>query len=152
MRSLLTTLTPLLLAALAGVATAVQPAVNARFALATGSRVHGGVLNFVVGLFAMLMVALVLRVGVPEGERLNTAPWWSYTGGFMGAFFVSMAIILVPRIGALNYLAAMIAGQLLTSLILDHYGHLGLAVREITPGRLAGLGLVVAGVALVRWG
>ena len=52
--------------------------------------------------------------------------------------------------GAANYLTAMIAGQLLASLIIDHFGHLTLAVREATPGRLAGIVLVLIGVVLVR--
>lgn len=141
---------PIVLAMLAGAATAYQPGINAKFAEHSGSPAWGGVLNFAVGLFAVLIVAAVLRPGIPQPTRLGEGPWWMWVGGFCGAFFVSLALILVPRMGAANYLTAMIAGQLLASLIIDHFGHLTLAVREATPGRLAGIVLVLIGVVLVR--
>jgi transporter family-2 protein len=152
MRAFLTSVLPLLLAALAGVATAYQPGVNARFAAAVDSRMHAGVLSFAVGTLAMVILALLARSGVPSPEKIAMAPWWSFTGGLMGTFFVIMAIVLVPRIGTLNYLAAVIAGQLVASAVIDHFGHMGLVAREITPGRMLGVALVVAGVACVRLG
>jgi len=150
MRALVTSMLPLLLAALAGVATAYQPGVNARFAATVDSRMHAGVLSFAVGTLAMIVIAILARAGIPSAERVAAAPWWSFTGGLLGTFFVIMAIVLVPRIGTLNYLAAVIAGQLIASAAIDHFGHMGLAVRKITPGRLLGVGLMVAGVACVR--
>ena len=152
MRALLSSLFPLLLATLAGVATAYQPGVNARFAATVDSRMHAGVLSFGVGTLAMLVIALLVRAGIPSSERVGAAPWWSFTGGLLGTFFVLMAIILVPRIGTLNYLAAVIAGQLIASVIIDHCGHMGLTVREVSPGRVIGLVLVLVGVGCVRWG
>jgi transporter family-2 protein len=152
MRQLLAAVVPLLLAALAGVATAYQPGVNARFAQVVDSRIHAGVLSFAVGTLAMVVIALLVRAGIPSPERVASAPWWSFTGGLMGTFFVIMAIVLVPRIGTLNYLAAVIAGQFIASAVIDHFGHMGLAVREITPARMLGIGLVAAGVACVRLG
>lgn len=152
MRTLMTTLIPLLLAALAGVATAYQPGVNARFASVVDSRVNAAAVSFGVGFLAFIVVACLMRSGVPSGERLAAAPWWSYTGGLLGAFFVIMAIILVPKIGSSSYLAAVVAGQLFASVVIDHYGHMGLVVREVTPVRAIGLALVLAGVGCVRLG
>ncbi len=140
----------LALAALAGVATAYQPGINARFADHAGARVWGGVANFGVGLFAMGIVTLAMRPGMPVTERIGAGPWWMWLGGVCGAFFVTLALILVPKIGAASYLSAMIAGQLLASVVIDHFGHMGLAVREVTPGRVVGVLLVLAGMAAIR--
>ena len=63
---------------------------------------------------------------------------------------MTLALVLVPRVGAATYLSAMIAGQLLASVVIDHFGHMGLAVREITPGRVVGVVLVLAGMAAIR--
>lgn len=138
------------LAALAGAATAYQPGINARFAEHAGARVWGGVANFSVGLLAMAIVTAAMRPGMPAAERIANGPWWMWLGGLCGAFFVTLALILVPKIGAATYLSAMIAGQLLASVVIDHFGHMGLAVREITPGRVVGILLVLAGMAAIR--
>lgn len=144
-------LTQIGLAMLCGIATAYQPGINARFAEHAGSKIHGGVLNFAVGLVAMVAVAVVMRAGLPDAGKLAQGPWWMWTGGLCGAFFVTLSLILVPKMGATSYLGAMLAGQFVASLIIDHYGHLGLAVREVSPGKVLGVVLMVAGVVCVRW-
>lgn len=141
---------PVLLAMLAGVATAYQPGINAKFGQFSGAPIWGGALNFAVGLLLVLAVAAFIKPPLPDPSRLAQGPWWMWAGGFCGAFFVTLAIILVPTMGTANYLTAMIAGQLVASLVIDHFGHLHLAVREITPIRLAGIALVILGVILVR--
>ncbi len=142
----------LALALLAGVATALQPAINAKFAQHAGAKVYGGVINFAVGLLAMLVVTAAFRPGVPRAESLGAGPWWMWAGGLCGAFFVTLALVLVPKVGAANYLAAMIVGQLIASMVLDHYGLLGLAVREISVQRVAGVALMLGGLVLIKRG
>ncbi len=139
------------LAMLAGVTTAIQPAINARFGSLMPSRLHGSVVNFVTGLAAMLIVCLIVRTPLPKAEALARAPWWSWLGGLCGAFFVTMAIMLVPRLGAAAYLTAMVAGMMIGSLVIDHFGMLGLDVRAVTPGRIMGIVLILAGVGCVRF-
>lgn len=148
---LLMNIAMLALALLAGVTTAYQPGLNARFAEHAGAKVWGGVANFSIGLLAMLLVTLAFRPPAPSAAKLGAGPWWMWLGGLCGAFFVTLALILVPRIGAATYLTAMIAGQLLASIVIDHFGHMGLPVREITPGRCAGIALVFGGMAMVRY-
>jgi transporter family-2 protein len=141
-------------AAIAGVATAFQPGVNARFAEAAGARIHGGVINFAVGCMVMLLVWLIARVTMgtpsPEASRLAAGPWWMWVGGVLGAFFVTTAVFLTPKIGAANYLVAMIAGQLFAAMIIDHFGLMGLRVVEISPMRVLGVGLVLAGAVVIK--
>lgn len=137
------------LAVLCGAATAYQPGINAKFAEFAGSKVHGGVLNFAVGLVAMLAVSLALNAGIPDHQRLAVGPWWMWIGGLCGAFFVTLSLILVPKMGTTSYLAAMLAGQFAGSLLIDQYGHVGLPVSPITPRKLIGVGLIVAGVVCI---
>lgn len=140
----------LALAMIAGVVTAYQPGVNAKFAAHAGASAWGGFINFAVGLVAMTIVVLVFRPGLPDAAKLADGPWWMWLGGLCGAFFVTLALILVPKMGSASYLTAMVAGQLVASLVIDHFGHMGLDPRAITPGRVAGILLVIAGVLMVR--
>jgi transporter family-2 protein len=72
-------------------------------------------------------------------------------GGLLGALFVTSSIVLTPRIGVAAVVALGIAGQVIASLMLDRFGFLGMAVRELSLGRLAGALMVVAGALMVRF-
>jgi transporter family-2 protein len=141
----------LVMALLAGVATAYQPGVNAKFAEHTPSRLYGALLNFVVGSMAMVVVTLIARVPAPTGVGLAQAPWWSYLGGTLGAFFVTTAVMLVPKMGNASYLAAMIAGQLIASVAIDHFGHMGLEPHPFTWGKALGIALMLGGVVCIKY-
>jgi transporter family-2 protein len=138
------------LAVIVGLATAFQPSVNAAFAAHAPSRLHGGLLNFLVGFLAMAVVVVVCRVPVPESSKLAAAPWWAWTGGLIGAFFVTTAIFLVRPMGVANYFAAMIFGQFIGSVLIDHFGLLGMPAHALSWGRVAGLALMAAGIACIR--
>lgn len=142
----------ILLAIAAGVATAFQPGVNAKFAEHAGHRIHGGVINFAVGFVAMIVVWAVMRINTPEPARLAQGPWWMWIGGVLGAFFVTTAVFLAPKMGAANYLVALVAGQLVASLLIDQFALVGLPHVAITTPRIIGIVLVIAGMIVVRFG
>lgn len=134
-----------------GIATAYQSGINAKVAQFTPTRLHGGLVNFLGGFLVMLIVVAASRSELPNSSKLAQAPWWAWTGGLLGAFFVTMALFLVPKIGAANLAAGIIAGQLLGSLVIDHFGHMGLPQHPLTLGRITGVVLIASGVACVRW-
>lgn len=70
--------------------------------------------------------------------------------GLFGAFFIAVAILMVPRLGAAQVLSLIVVGQMAGSLLLDHFGGFGLARQPISGQRLAGGALLVLGVVLVR--
>lgn len=146
---------PLVFAALAGIATALQPGVNARAAKAFGDRIHGGVLNFAIGLIAMLAVFVIAKLLVstpnPNFTEAYRGPWWMWGGGLLGAFFVTTAIFVMPIVGSGAYITMMVAGQIVTSIVIDQFGLMGLKQSPITLPKALGLLLVIAGVALVMW-
>jgi transporter family-2 protein len=72
-----------------------------------------------------------------------------YVGGVLGAFYVTLVAILIPKIGVANTMIAIILGQVLLSLLLDHFGFLGIEVREINWLRILGASLVLSGLVLV---
>jgi bacterial/archaeal transporter family-2 protein len=80
----------------------------------------------------------------------ETAPWM-WLGGFCGVFYVWTTIVAGPRVGALLAVSLAIAGQVVASSLLDHFGALGFPQNSLSPLKLAGIGLVVAGVVVIGY-
>lgn len=139
----------LLLAIATGVVLPVQAGVNAQLRIGLGHPVLAAAVSFFVGTVALAAYVVVARVGLPAGAMGRTL-WWHWTGGVLGAFFVATAIILTPRLGAATLVATIVAGQMVASLILDHYGLVGYARHPMDLARLAGALLVIAGVFLIQ--
>ncbi|WP_449243296.1 DMT family transporter [Desulfovibrio sp.] len=137
-------------ALLAGAFMPVQAGINARLRLTLGTPEQAALVSFAVGTLALAVYALVLRLPWPPASEVSQAPWWSWTGGVLGAFFVAVTVMLAPRLGAATMMAWIIAGQLAASILLDQYGLVGYAVREAGPLRLLGAVLLVAGAVLVQ--
>lgn len=140
----------LLLALAAGVLLPVQAGLNAQLRAALGSPVAAALVSFLVGTAGLATVALLLRTPLPLGRAWATATPWQWSGGLIGAVYVLAAIVLAPRLGAATLIAAVVAGQMITSLVLDQYGLVGFPVHSLTLVRLLGAVLVIAGVILIQ--
>lgn len=139
-------LTMMLMMVCGGMAVALQPSINARLAHKTGAY-ESSLISFAVGTIAMLAVVLISGKGSLRG--VMAAEWWELTGGVLGAFFVTLTIITVPRLGTTAVMAAIITGQLMTGAFLDHMGAFGLRQIPFSPLRLLGMLLLAAGAALI---
>jgi transporter family-2 protein len=139
-----------LFAVAAGAMLPVQFGINAHLAAWLGSPVRATFVSFAVGTAVLLVAVAVFARGVAEGRDLGAAPWWVWIGGFLGAFYVLGSVVTAPRLGAAVLFAFILAGQAIASLAVDHFGWVGFEKSPITAGRLAGVVLVAAGVALVR--
>lgn len=135
-----------LLLACGGLAVAVQPSINARLALKIGSY-ESSMISFAVGTLALL--AVVLIAGRGNLRAVTSVSWWELTGGFLGAYFVTMTIIAVPKMGTLAVMAIIIAGQLTTGALLDQFGAFGLRQIPLTTLRGIGILLLILGASLV---
>ena len=144
-------LVSLILAVIGGVLLAVQAPTNAILGKATGSPIVAAFISFLIGTLA-LGGAVAATSGKLFAPELKQVPWYAWLGGFYGAFFVAVMAFGAPRVGVAVLLTAGIAGQLAAALALDHYGLLGLSQHQVTPVRVAGVFLVLAGAVLVRRG
>lgn len=140
----------LLVALIAGAVLPVQTAVNNKMALSVGSPVLGALVSFAVGTLSILIYSVVSGETLSSLSGWKDAPWIAWIGGLLGAFFVTATIILLPRIGVAMTISLIIAGQMITALIMDHFGLLGLEVRQISLLRVVGVVLISLGVILIR--
>ena len=140
-----------LFAVAAGAMLPFQFGINAVLARHVDSPLRATLVSFAVGTLVLLAAALVFVRGLPGSERIAAAPWWVWTGGFLGAFYVLGSVVTAPKLGAATLVALILAGQAAASLTVDHFGLVGFQENPITPGRLLGIGLVALGVVLVRF-
>jgi len=141
------------LALLAGVAIAVQAAVNSQLAGAmTGNTLAAAFYSFLSGMLVLGALAW-LRGGLGDALSVIPAqPGWRLVGGVLGAGAIFCTVWLAPRIGLANLLVLVIAGQLLSSVAIDHFGWLGAVVRPAASIKIAGAVVVLLGVALTLFG
>ena len=138
----------LLFGLLAGVAVAIQAGVNAQLRQFLASPLQAAFISFLVGTIALGCLAFLNKTPWPR-DFFSQVPWWALTGGLLGAFYISTAVVLAPRLGALALIALVIAGQLLTALVLDHFGLLALPKVSLSLSRVAGAILLMGGVLLI---
>jgi transporter family-2 protein len=138
------------LALCAGISFVFQQAVNANLRVEIGSAWWAGFVSYLGGTLAMLLVAVLLRDPLPSASALARSQWISWTGGVFGAIYIAISIFQLPRLGAATVIALIVGGQMLGSLAFDHFGLLGVPVHHATVVRLAGAGLLVLGVILIR--
>ncbi len=130
----------------AGMTVALQPSINARLAQKVGI-LESACISFAVGTLALL--AVVLMSGKWTVRGLGDTVWWEWSGGILGAVFVSTTIFVVPRIGTTATMAATIAAQLMTGVVLDHFGAFGIKETPLDLKRLAGCILLAGGALLI---
>lgn len=139
------------LAILAGAMLPVQGVVNSQLGRTLDNVVLATLVSFIVGALSLLLVFLYRSSGSvgTSLQGLRDVPPMLYVGGVLGAIYVTAVAGLIPKIGVANTMIAVILGQVLLSLLLDHYGILGVEVREIGWPRLLGASLVLLGLILV---
>jgi transporter family-2 protein len=140
-----------LLGILSGAFIAVQAPINAQLARGLGLPVAAAAFSFLSGAIVLGIISIVVTRF--DGIALDwkaPAPWLFVAGGVLGGFYVTLSTILIPRIGTAALMAFLVAGQLMAGMVLDRIGFLGIAVREISLGRIFGAVLLLAGALLVR--
>jgi transporter family-2 protein len=140
----------ILLALAAGACMPVQAGINSQLRTFVGDPAFAAMISFAVGTLALFGFVLASRAPWPSGAEVAQTQWWHWTGGFLGAFLVTMSIILAPRLGATTMLALLVTGQMTVSLILDHFGVVGYPERLISLPRVIGAAMLVGGVVLVQ--
>lgn len=141
------------LAFIAGIAIAVQAAVNSQLAGAmSGNTMAAAFYSFLSGMIVLGVIAF-FRGGLAESLSIvPSQPAWRLVGGILGAGAIFCTVWLTPRIGLANLLVLVIAGQLLSSVAIDHFGLLGAVVRPAAAVKIAGACVVLLGVSVTLFG
>jgi transporter family-2 protein len=138
------------LALIGGVSVVIQQVLNANLRSELNSAVWSGFMSYVLGLLCMVLLAIVLREPIPAAGVVARIPVWAWSGGLFGAIFIVLSILVAKQLGAATLIALLVTGQMIASIIIDHFGWLGLTQRPIDLPRLIGSILLIGGVVLIR--
>jgi transporter family-2 protein len=137
-------------AILLGVVLTTQVATNAMLGKSLRNEYIPAAVNMAIGLIATAVLTWSLTSDWPSREMLRGAPWYSWiAGGLMGTIYLTGSILLAPKLGAGELVGLVVAGQLVFSVLLDHFGWIGFEQHSASPARLAGCALMISGVFLV---
>lgn len=137
-------------AVVVGAGLAAQAGINAQLRLATGSALWASILSSASTVILLVAAQLLVRDPLQVGN-LSRYPWWIWIGGFMGAAYVFGVVFLTRYLGVAALFIAIVVGQLLAGLLIDHFGWFNVPVQRITVTRFAGAMLLLAGMGLIRW-
>ncbi len=140
-----------LLALLAGLAVVIQTGANAQLRLIVQHPMVTALISFLVGTVILFTYVMLTSYGqLPSIDTLGKISWWKWLGGAMGAFYITTVVVIAPKIGAANTLGFIVAGQLISAVIFDHFGLFGFVIRQVTLLRILGVFFLILGVYLIR--
>ena len=143
----------LIIALAAGVALATQSAINTQLAKAmSGEAVIATFISFAVGTIVLFFIAWVKTDLWGNLSAIPSQPWWKLIGGVLGAIVVFTTVLLAPKLGITAMLFFIIVGQLITAATIDHFGLIGMPIREMNITKLIGLIIVAFGLVFYFFG
>ena len=132
----------------------LMASITAIYALLGGilvSPVQATTVSFLIAAAAMLLFCLTQgNVKLVTKAFRREYPWWMWLGGICGATTVFGNAWLVPKIGVGLFAMSLLIGQLVLSLLMEHFGWLGAPKKRISWMQIDGILLMLAGVGLIR--
>ncbi|OIQ20641.1 MAG: hypothetical protein BM556_01510 [Bacteriovorax sp. MedPE-SWde] len=135
-----------------GLMVPLQAIINAKLSSQIGGPTQAALISFGGGFLIFTIVAIFNYNNLPSITKLSSVQPYLLMGGVVGSIFILSAIIIVPKLGSTGWTALIVTGQLIASLILDHYGWLGLPVKSLNIFRIIGsIFLLIGSTLIVRF-
>ncbi|HEY9889316.1 MAG TPA: DMT family transporter [Candidatus Obscuribacterales bacterium] len=129
---------------------AVGSAANARLKAVFHSPIAAAAVNFGVG-FGLLTLLIALGLFPPPAwANLAVTPWWAFVGGLLGAIFVSLNTLIIPKLGLTTTTLTVVCSQMTMSLVVDQFGWFGVPTHALNPARVVAIGLLLVAIALTQ--
>ncbi|HML31712.1 MAG TPA: DMT family transporter [Sporomusa sphaeroides] len=139
---------PLVLALVSGVLMAVQGSLNSSLSKVIGLLEATFIVQITGSLLVMILLFL-FKMGKGNLYAWQGAPWYSWLGGMIGVAIIYLVAASIPSVGVANATTAIIVGQVLTAILIDHFGGFGLERMACSPQQLFGLVLLAVGAKLL---
>lgn len=134
----------------AGSFLAIGSAANARLKQTLQSAIAAAAINFLVG-FSILAILIASGLfELPNFQQFAIVPWWAFLGGLLGATFVSLSTLTVPKLGLTTATLAVVCSQMIMSLVVDQFGWLGVPVHPLNFSRVFAITLLMVAITLTQ--
>jgi len=139
----------IVLALLAGAFLPIQAGLNAKLDKVVESPIYASMFSFLVGTIGLLAYILFTRQTV-VWSAIREVPNYVWIGGFMGAFYVTVIILAFPKLGPGLTFGLVVAGQMVISVLMEHFNVLVAQQHPISYMKVLGIILIVAGTIIIR--
>lgn len=139
----------IVMALLAGCFLPIQGGMNSKLAKAGGNPVYASMISFAVGVLALVIYILITSQNV-SFRGLKDAPTYVWLGGILGAIYVTVIVLAFPKIGPGMTFGLVVAGQMVTSMVMEHFQIMGAQAQPISFGRIVGMLFIVGGVLIMK--
>ncbi len=140
------TLLPFILLSLfAGFAVPLQAGTNAKLGNLLGHPLWATAVSLLVSLAVLILIIIVTKAPRPNLAAIQEGPWWIWMGGVAGVFYITVAFLMAPRLGALNFIMAVLVGQLVVSIAIDYFGLMGFPKQSLNINKVVGAVVVIGG-------
>ncbi len=126
-----------------------QATINNQLTRYSHHPLHSALISFIIGTLSLAILCLTTKESFPTLKVLSKVSPHLYLGGLMGASFVFFSMFLIDKIGVTTTITSFITGQLLMSILIDHYGLMGVQVSPLNWGRLLGALFLILGLGLI---
>lgn len=139
----------IILVLLSGAFLPIQAGLNAKLGKAAGNPVYAAMFSFLVGAIGLVSYIVITRQTI-SWSGVKDAPTYVWIGGLLGAFYVTVILLAFPRLGPGLTFGLIVAGQMVVSILLEHFNILVAQPHPMNYMRLIGIALIVAGVVIIR--
>lgn len=138
----------LVIAAVSGIAMAIQGSLNSVVGKATGL-LEATLIVHILGAATAAVLLFLVRQGPGELAQTWQVPWWAYLGGPAGVVIVYGVVASIPRVGVALATTAIIVGQVSMAMLIDQFGLFGLKEIPFTWWKVVGLALLAVGARIM---
>ncbi|WP_350292641.1 DMT family transporter [uncultured Croceitalea sp.] len=140
----------IILAIAAGAVLPLQAGLNVQLGKSVHQPIFAAFASFLIGTVGLFIYLLILKFDFSTMSQTKSVSLVVWTAGILGAFYVAAVIILAPKLGTALTFVLVVAGQMVVSLVFDHYGLLGLPTKHINWQRFIGVAFLITGVLMIR--
>ncbi|WP_068268472.1 DMT family transporter [Caviibacter abscessus] len=138
-----------LLAIVAGISVTLQGPINTSLGKSLKSPDLATFWAFFGGTVLIGIYLLAKKEPVPDLAQIKEIPVWSYLGAVTGIIYVALVILVTPKLGVGTTTVLLLLAQIITALVLDHFGVFGFIAKPINLVKVAGVVLMTGGVFLI---
>ncbi|MBN8048907.1 MULTISPECIES: DMT family transporter [Paraclostridium] len=134
-----------LISILTGVVLSIMVVLNGDLGNATGNYISSVIIHF-VGLIGIIILLVVTKSKI---KNLKGIPFYMFSGGLIGILTVLFTNISFTNLGVSLTVSLALLGQLVTSIVIDHFGYFDLEVNKFEKKKIIGLGIIILGIFIM---